>query len=68
MKSPKYYLSIRKDNKKTIYSYVRKKEKGNMLVFLEDNKKEFEINGDDLKNSLLCDKNYDLSLDRNTLK
>jgi hypothetical protein len=68
MKSSKYYISIRKDNKKTVYKFARKKEKGNMLVFVEDNKKELEINGDDLKNSLLCDKNYDLSLDRNNLK
>lgn len=65
----KYYISIVKDKTKTIYKFLRKDSKSGRLIFMSENEAEkLEILPIDLKNNLLSDKKYDISLNASDLK
>jgi hypothetical protein len=67
--SAKYYISIVKDKIKTIYKFIRKDSKTGRLVFISENEEDkIEILPIDLKNNLLSDKKYDISLNASDLK
>lgn len=67
--SAKYYISIVKDKIKTIYKFVRKDSKSGRLIFISENEADkLEILPIDLKNNLLSDKKYDISLNASDLK
>jgi len=64
-----YYISIVKDKIKTIYKFIRKDSKTGRLVFISENEEDkIEILPIDLKNNLLSDKKYDISLNASDLK
>lgn len=67
--SAKYYISIVKGKIKTIYKFIRKDSKTGRLVFISENEEDkIEILPIDLKNNLLSDKKYDISLNASDLK